>query len=1074
MAIFDEEPSLDTGYEADTEDDDSAGEAITDIVNEQADRETGSAEDETVQGTGTEDVTAQDDPADEEPADNTEEPGTDIELETNTGPAEADTGEGDDAGPAGGRKEDPQEEGSLREDIIIEEEPAGEEPFSDESVFAAPMLASPETMIKAVDFPGITLIRKGSEMDSKYASGIKWTTKSKVTFFADPGYTYSIGNKVLRAAAYEDGQPSLGTIVAWAILPETEAASGHIGAWVSNAGVYKGDPVDIKETFYWEPASFDSESFQPVILVGVNYTTSNLINGFRDYSGYTVRFEVYRHSDHSAPIAVDTAVMIGDIDDYQQMHLQKSDNIGQIQVTSDSRIYFAEAAGRYIGYAADNYSVDYPEDSFRAEFDAVKEFYVTYGLGVSVNIGFMNRMDPNLYFDDEKNAAIARAYRANIDNFRTLNNGDNWYGLYGVGYWNTRSYGSYTVPVPVKKASDSDETDVTRHTVSENEPFSYQIAVTIPDEYADYYYDEFSMTDTLPEGIAYTSSRVIDDGDNDVTSRFTVISEGQKLTASLKDPKDAGFYNNSYRWLIDVCPVEDIQSGTFFNTAAVHVKRGEEVTDRVSNRVETVVMRSLFNIDTSVTGGTIDPSVRGVRSGDTRVIRYGPDEGRFLAQLLVDGKDTAFSPDQTQTVFENIQEDRSVHAVFSLYPVKKARDEDGNDINGKAVVKGSVIRYEITAYNASDRNMTCTVTDNIPGELMFISADNNGKARENSSGTEVVWENIILPAGGESTVSFTAKAVSTGKALNTAEVRYPTMEGPVKTNETLICIPEDPVKSSSSEGKIILPGDEITYSVTVSNPYDIAKQITIRDRIPEYADFVSADSGGQYTEGTVVWNVDAAARSTVRVTLTVRAAADSSGQVLDNTAEALLDGLLLKSNEILNAVQDRPVKLVMNEDGISIDGKSVKPGEILYYTISFRNPSTGDKTYTITDRIPAGTELVTVSESGVRKGDELIWTVTVPAGMEYEAGFCVSAKEKGVAIDNAASVSTDGITIDTNKTVNATLKDPVKTVRDPEGNDADRMIGITGSELDYSISVANPFSVPKTVFLSDVLPKGAH
>ncbi|MBO5998818.1 MAG: DUF11 domain-containing protein [Lachnospiraceae bacterium] len=970
--------------------------------------------------------------------------------------------------------EDPEEEELFTEEEVTEEEPALEEPFEEQSVSAEPMLASPETMIRAVDFPGITLIRKGSEMDSKYASGIKWTTKSKVSFFADPGYSYSIGNKVLRAAAYEDGQPSLGTIVAWAILPESEAASGHIGAWVSNAGVYKGDPVDIKETFYWEPVTFDSESFQPVILVGVNYTTSNLINGFRDYSGYTVRYEVYKHSDHSAPLAVDTAVMIGDIDDYQQIHLNRSDNIGQIQVTSDSRIYFAEAAGRYIGYAADYYSIDYPEDSFRAEFDAVKEFYVTYGLGVSVNIGFVNRMDPNLYFDDEKNKAIARGYRNNIESFRTLNNGDNWYGLYGVGYWNTRSYGSYTVPVPVKRASDSDEKDSVRHTVSENETFSYEIAVTIPDEYSDYFYDEFSLVDTLPDGIAYVSSGVIDDGDNDVTSKFNIVSSGQKITASLKDPKEEGFYNNSYRWVIDVCSEENIQSGTLFNSATVQVKRGQEETGRTSNKVETVIVRSLFNIDTMAVGGTIDPPVRGVRNGDTRVIRYGPSEGKVLTRLLINGEDAGFSPGQTQTVFENIQEDKSICAVFSSMPVKKVSDGEGNKINGKTIGKGSLIRYEITAFNASDRDLTCTVRDIVPKELMFISADNGGTAEESGTGTAVVWQSIVIPAGGEYTVSFTAKAISSGKVSNTAEVRYPVSDEPVKTNETVIYIPEDPVKSSASDGRVLVPGDEITYAVTAFNPYDTAKQITITDRIPEYTDFISADNGGQYSEGTVIWKIDAAAHSSVQVSLRVRAADDSGGQVLNNTAETELEGVRLTTNEVVHAVQDRPVKRVMNEEGISIDRKSVKPGEILYYTISFRNPSPEDKTYTVADRIPGGTELVTVSEPGVRKGDELIWVVEARAGMEYEVGFCVKAKEKGIAVDNTASVSTDGITLDTNNTVNAVLKDPVKRVCDKDGNDADRKISITGNELDYMISVVNPFSIRRTVVLRDILPKGAH
>jgi uncharacterized repeat protein (TIGR01451 family) len=103
------------------------------------------------------------------------------------------------------------------------------------------------------------------------------------------------------------------------------------------------------------------------------------------------------------------------------------------------------------------------------------------------------------------------------------------------------------------------------------------------------------------------------------------------------------------------------------------------------------------------------------------------------------------------------------------------------------------------------------------------------------------------------------------------------------------------VVSKADSGVPVGPGRNIDYTITVKNLGNAAATgVTIREPIPRYTRFVSADSGGRYDDGTVSWRnltVPAGGSVSVKFTVAISASLPSSVKVIVN------DGIRVNSNE---------------------------------------------------------------------------------------------------------------------------------------------------------------------------------
>jgi len=215
-------------------------------------------------------------------------------------------------------------------------------------------------------------------------------------------------------------------------------------------------------------------------------------------------------------------------------------------------------------------------------------------------------------------------------------------------------------------------------------------------------------------------------------------------------------------------------------------------------------------------------------------------------------------------------------------------------IDGQKVEAGDVLTYHITYTNFNGVPVVADIMDTIPTHTTYVegSADNGGTY----AGTHVNW--ILNVAAGESvTVSFQVKVDAEEVIVsNTAVIRdgnntYDTNE---VFNHTVdeemvkdVFLAEDP--TVSIDGQKVEEGDELLYQIRFTNTTPNPVDLTITDTVPVNSVYVegSADNGGVYSEGVIVWQLQSIpAWETVTVTFKVKVAADIGEAVIRNQATA--------------------------------------------------------------------------------------------------------------------------------------------------------------------------------------------
>ena len=252
--------------------------------------------------------------------------------------------------------------------------------------------------------------------------------------------------------------------------------------------------------------------------------------------------------------------------------------------------------------------------------------------------------------------------------------------------------------------------------------------------------------------------------------------------------------------------------------------------------------------------------------------------------------------------------------------------------------------------------------------------------------------------------------------------------------------PKDP--TTSVDGKLVGVGDELTYTIdwvnsAVGEDGAPAKaEITVTDEVPAGTEFVGASEGGEHKDGTVTWSLgeqDPGASGTV--TLTVKVANDAKSTVENQASITIGSNAPTTTNRVVVNV---PQKTVAKPEG----GDTLKVGDVLTYTISYKNTDAAATTVIITDKLPAGLTFVSADNSGVEQDGTITWTINdVQSGAEGVVTFTAKVNESAVdGIGNTATVKVgeNGPVVNTNTTPNQKLEKGnasiTKTVKVPEGS----------------------------------------
>ena len=226
---------------------------------------------------------------------------------------------------------------------------------------------------------------------------------------------------------------------------------------------------------------------------------------------------------------------------------------------------------------------------------------------------------------------------------------------------------------------------------------------------------------------------------------------------------------------------------------------------------------------------------------------------------------------------------------LTLTPLKQVHINDSTDNDdGRNVLVGDVLTYEITVHNHKTTAADIVVTDAIPVGTAYvagsISSDYSGSTAYSVEGSNLVWTMSAVPAGEEITLSF--QVVVTEDALENAVIGI--------NNTAYIQIGDDPAYETNTtnnppEGKLVRDindtnvsevkvGDTLVYSIRFFNDNAQAATVTITDIVPEGTRFLSADHNGTLSEdGVITWSIaDVQPNHGGVVTFTVVVTADAA------------------------------------------------------------------------------------------------------------------------------------------------------------------------------------------------------
>ena len=275
------------------------------------------------------------------------------------------------------------------------------------------------------------------------------------------------------------------------------------------------------------------------------------------------------------------------------------------------------------------------------------------------------------------------------------------------------------------------------------------------------------------------------------------------------------------------------------------------------------------------------------------------------------------------------------------------------------------MHYVLTLTNTEKISTSVTVTDKIPEHTELLSIDNDGV--ENNG--EITWSNVYVQARGSTTLSFNVKAVDEGIKIVNQAILMDKDGNQKESNEVVNYTPKTPVKELTSasglidlNGKSVKVGDILTFKITVENTTETTREFTVKDIVPAYTEFVSADENGKLSNGEVSWkfNLDAGAKKTVSFKVKVVEFGN-----IENKAVQILDEVSTNSNTV-TAWQGR---IIINK-------------QINEYYAPYGNPSFA---YSITDQ--AGN--ISYRMIQIKNEHDGTTTFIAPTGMTPDAVFAV-------------------------------------------------------------------------------------
>ncbi|MCC2252093.1 isopeptide-forming domain-containing fimbrial protein [Virgibacillus sp. AGTR] len=346
---------------------------------------------------------------------------------------------------------------------------------------------------------------------------------------------------------------------------------GKIKALYTNVGTYKGKSLDFELIVDdWEEAGFNGGEFFLFYDTHIGFKQGG-------YEYVSLR-GTYKYSDTGKPATDLTGsyMTVNDLDANQFMTFDSNmiNKIDKIYAYGNSWVSYWKRSGKTNIGARFNQALD-PDD----ERGIITMLVSGYEFDFEWHKDWSRPSSNNQYY--------------NFD--RTLNWRNEASGQY-FGYISEKPVRTEVLD-PTKKIIDGSGKQRDSTTITAPDSFTYEVYHTVPSEYPKFFYDSYVMKDVIHGALSIDDVKVYNSDDKDVTSRFTIRTHGQTITATAKGStlSNKGFYGKDYRFVMDVTvdsspKLLDYADGDdhfiIKNTATVTVDGKEKSTNDVKTTVK--------------------------------------------------------------------------------------------------------------------------------------------------------------------------------------------------------------------------------------------------------------------------------------------------------------------------------------------------------------------------------------------------------------------------------------------------------------------------------------------------------
>lgn len=318
-----------------------------------------------------------------------------------------------------------------------------------------------------------------------------------------------------------------------------------------------------------------------------------------------------------------------------------------------------------------------------------------------------------------------------------------------------------------------------------------------------------------------------------------------------------------------------------------------------------------------------------------------------------------------------------------------------------SAIPGTFITYTLTVKNNGGATLdTVQVVDDVPATLLNPSWTANTGTYTPASGA---WTDLSLASGQTITLTLKAKIspFATGNLTNTATVSPPAGVSDSNTannsaTDTDTLTPTSDLAVAQMDGvDSVTPGATHVYTIMVSNNGPSAvTSLTLNDTLPaSLQNPTFSPEEGTYNPSTGAWTgLSLPPSQNVKLTLSGTISPSATGTVVNTVSISPPSGTT-DPTSANNATTDTNSVLVPSSQRLallqSVDKALAKPGEVITYTVTYRNSSSqGLAGVGIRNAIPINTTFVGASYG------------TLPAGISG----CVIT---GPAVGSGGTVSWD-------------------------------------------------------------------